>query len=499
MMSRETILAVYEQGADAVVELVERLFAQLADQQEQLRSQQETIASLAVRVNELEDRLAQNSRNSSKPPSSDTTTKPKPKSLRQRSGKKPGGQEGHPGRALSLVENPDRVVLHGLREEEGCEGCGRSLAEAVALGYERRQVVDVPPLLSLEVSEHRAQRKRCPGCGRITTAPFPEEASARGVGYGPRIEALSVYLMSYQLLPYERASELLCDLFGEPVPGAGTLHSALRRCFEGLGETKEAIEEGLIGAKVGHFDETGLRVGGKGMWVHVASSSKLTHYAIHEKRGFEATKEIGILPSFGGIAVHDGLSSYWQYERCAGHALCNAHHLRELTFVEEEHDQEWAGRMKGLLSEIEEAVREEAARGGAHLTPEKVGCFEARYQELIEAGLKANPPPERTGKRGRPKQTKGKNLVDRLDKHREAVLRFMHDLRVPFDNNQAERDLRMVKVRQKISGCFRTIEGAAAFLRIRGYISTVRKQGENILAALEGVFRGNPFVPTLQG
>src|SRR3954464_3734774 len=173
MMPRETILAVYERGGDAGVELVERLFAQLADQQEQLRSQQETIASLAVRVNELEDRLAQNSRNSSKP----------------------GGQEGHPGRALSLVENPDRVVLHGLREEEGCEGCGRSLAEAVALGYERRQVVDVPPLLSLEVSEHQAQRKRCPGCGRITTAPFPEEASARGVGYGPRIEALSVYLM----------------------------------------------------------------------------------------------------------------------------------------------------------------------------------------------------------------------------------------------------------------------------------------------------------------
>ena len=205
MMPRETILAVYEQGADAVVELVERLFAQLADQQEQLRSQQEMIVSLTARVKELEDRLAKNSRNSSKPPSGDPT-KPKPKSLRQRSGKKrkAGGQKGHPGRTLSLAENPDRVVVHGLREQEECGGCGRSLAEeAIAAGCERRQVVDVPPL-ALEVTEHLAQRKRCPGCGRITTAPFPEEASARGVSYGPRIEALSVYLMGYQLLPYER-------------------------------------------------------------------------------------------------------------------------------------------------------------------------------------------------------------------------------------------------------------------------------------------------------
>src|SRR4051794_21141449 len=304
--------------------------------------------------------------------------------------------------------------------------------------------------------------------------------------------------MNYQLLPYERTSELLSDLFGEPVPGAGTLHSALGSCFEGLEDTEEAIKAGLGGAQLGHFDETGLRVCGKGMWGHVASGTKLTHYAVHEKRGSKATEEIGILPSFRGVAVHDGLTSYGKYERCE-HALCNAHHLRELTFVEEEHEQGWAGEMKALLSEIEEAVRKEAASGGTRLAPETTGDFERRYQRVLKAGLAANPSPERTGKKGRPKQSKGKNLVDRLDKHREAVLRFMYDFRVPFDNNQAERDLRMVKVRQKISGGFRTIEGAAAFLRIRGYISTVRKQGENILAALEGVFRGNPFVPTLQG
>jgi transposase len=232
------------------------------------------------------------------------------------------------------------------------------------------------------------------------------------------------------------------------------------------------------------------------MWVHVASTEELTHYAVHEKRGVEATKEIGILPFFKGVAMHDGLSSYWQYEQCV-HALCNAHHLRELRFVEEEHKQEWAGQMKALLMEIEEAVREEAACGGTCLRPERVEEFERRYQRLVEAGLKANPPPERTGKRGRPKQSKGKNLVDRLDKHRGAVLRFMHDFRVPFDNNRAERDLRMVKVRQKISGGFRTRRGAQMFCRIRGYISTVRKQGKNVLAALESVFMGDPFVPSL--
>jgi transposase len=488
MMPREDIVAVYEQGVDAVVDLVQNLSARLDDQHEM-------IDSLTARLNELEDRLAKNSRNSSKPPSSDgSVTKPEPKSLRGRSGKKPGGQKGHPGTTLSLVENPDHVLMHSPEE---CEGCGRSLAEEViASDWERRQVVDVPPL-ALEVTEHRARRKKCSGCGRSTTAPFPEEASARGVSYGPRIEALSVYLMEYQLLPYERASELLSDLFGEPAPGVGTLHSALRRSFEGLERTEEEIKEGLSQARVGHFDETGLRVGGKGIWVHVASTAKLTHYAVHEKRGSEATEEVGILPSFRGVAVHDGWSAYQQYEQCA-HALCNAHHLRELTFVEEEHEQQWAGRMKALLSEIEEAIRKEAARGQTHLAPEKMEDFEVRYQELLEAGLASNPPPERTGKRGRPKQSKGKNLVDRLDKHREAVLRFMHDFRVPFDNNQAERDLRMVKVHQKISGCFRTKEGATAFCRIRGYISTLKKQGANVLLALEGVFRDNPFVPTLQ-
>jgi transposase len=484
-MKREEFRTVYDSGFEATFALVQSL--------------SHNIDALTARVQQLEDRLAKNSRNSSKPPSSDDPAKPKPKSLRRSSAKKPGGQKGHPGSTLSLVKDPHHVVVHSPEE---CKGCGESLSEVVASSYERRQVVDVPPLLALEVTEHRIQRKRCAGCGRSTEAAFPLEASTREVvGYGPRIKALMAYLVEYQLLPYERAGELLEDLFGEPAPGAGTLYSTVERCFEGLEETEEAIKEGLLGgaaaAVVGGFDETGLRVEGKGMWVHVASTDELTHYAVHEKRGVEATKEIGILPFFKGVAMHDGLSSYRQYEQCA-HALCNAHHLRELRFIKEEHEQQWAGRMGALLLEIEEAVREEAASGGTRLEPERVEEFERRYQRLLEAGLAANPPPERTGKRGRPKQGKGKNLVDRLSKYRREVLRFMHDFRVPFDNNQAERDLRMVKVRQKISGGFRTRRGAQMFCRIRGYISTMRKQGENVLAALESVFMGEPFVPSLR-
>jgi transposase len=484
MMDRRDIAAVYEQGPDAVVELVEHLLTQLDDQQQM-------IASLTTRVEELEGQLAKNSRNSSKPPSTDLP-KPKPKSLRSKSSKKPGGQKGHPGTTLSVVEDPEHMVIHDPKE---CAGCGKGLASIEASGHERRQVVDIPPL-ALEVTEHRAQRKKCGECGLTTTAAFPLEAKTT-VGYGPRIKALGVYLMQYQLLPYERTSELLGDLFGERAPGAGTLFSVLKSCFEGLEQTEGTIEEGLMGAKVSHFDETGLRVGSEGRWVHVASTPELTHYGVHQKRGAQATSEIGILPSFRGVAVHDGWSSYRKYEECA-HALCNAHHLRELTFVEEEHHQRWAARMKGLLWEIEESVGKEIARGGRSLAPETVEGFQGRYERLLAAGFRANPPPKRTGNRGRARQTKGKNLLDRLDKHRSEVLRFMHDFSVPFDNNQAERDLRMVKVRQKVSGCFRTMEGAAMFCRVRGYISTVRKQGENVLGALEGVFVGEPFVPGLR-
>ena len=359
MMPRETILAVYEQGPDAVVELVQTLCARLDEQRE-------LIDALSARVEQLEDRLAINSRNSSKPPSSDELAppKPKPKSLRTKkgAGRKPGGQKGHPGTTLCWVDDPDRVVLHDPPRE--CEGCAMDL-ERVELshGCERRQLIDAPPLLALQVTEHQARRKKCSGCGRLNTASFPEEVSARGVSYGPRVKALSVYLMGYQLLPYDRTRELLWDLFGVPAPGVGTLYSALERGFEGLAGAEERIKEGLRRAPVVHFDETGLRVSAKRMWVHVASTPDLTHLGVHPTRGNKATDEIGILPSFGGVAMHDGWAAYRNYEGCP-HALCNAHHLRELTFLEEEHEQLWAKDMKELLVRIEGSVARRRGKEG---------------------------------------------------------------------------------------------------------------------------------------
>lgn len=482
-MEREAILAVYEQGPEAVVGLVQALFARLEEQQGQ-------IAALGERVKELEERLGKNSRNSSKPPSSGPIS-PKPKSLRQKSGNKPGGQKGHPGKTLVWIEEPDEVVMHTPQK---CEGCGKSLDGVEAYAREKRQVTDLPRL-RLGVVEHCAECKRCPSCGHSTRTGFPPGVDT-AVGYGHRIKSLGVYLMQYQLLPYWRTTELLTDLFGGS-PSTGTLYTTLEDCFERLADTEEGIKALVRQASVGHFDETGVDIAGKKWWLHVACTETPTHYAARSKRGSEAGKQIGILPEFGGVAVHDGLYGYREYG--CEHALCNAHHLRELTFIEEQHKQEWAGKMRVLLLDISQEVEAAKEAGDSSLGAETLGRYQQRYQELIEEGIAANPPPQRTGKAGRPKQTKGKNLLDRLDKRRHEVLRFMHDFRVPFDNNQAERDVRMVKVQQKVPGCFRTTHGAAMFCRIRGYISTAKKQGQSALHALELAFTGNPFLPTLQG
>ncbi len=478
-MTHEEIQAVYASGPEAVIALVEFLLERMAEQEQ-------IIAELRVRVKELEDRLATDSHNSSQPPSSDRV-KPQMRSLRPPSGKRPGGQPGHPGRTLRMVETPNRVVIHRPTQ---CQYCGASLKSVQASESERRQVFDLPPM-KLEVVEHEAESKRCRSCQQTTKGQFPEMVS-QPVQYGERIKALGVYLMNYQLLPYERTSEVLGDLFGCSM-SAGTLYGAAQACAEGLTEIEEQIKQGVRQAEVAHFDETGLDIEGKRQWLHVSSTQTLTHYGSHPKRGKEATESIGILPEFDGTAVHDGWGTYRQYA-CA-HALCNAHHLRELTFIEEQDEQVWAGEMKGLLVEIKQRVEQVA--GMQRLDEPTVQEFEQRYQQVLDEGLEANPKPVPTAepvKRGRKKQSKAKNLVDRLSTYREQVLAFMYDFRVPFDNNLAERDLRMMKVKQKISGCFRCAEGATSFCRIRSYISTSRKQGKHVLSALESVFTGKPFV-----
>src|SRR5947209_3189566 len=344
---REQALAAYAQGPEAVVSLVIGLVAGLTAQVDTMTAR---LAALEAEAATLRARLASDSHNSSKPPSSDGPgSKPHPQSLRRPSGRRPGGQPGHPGHTLRLVDAPDAVQVH---TPPCCQTCGQSLAAVPPLRRERRQVVDLPPL-QVQVTEHQAETKGCPGCGATTTAAFPAGVTAP-VQYGPGIAALAVYLTQAQLLPLGRTAELLAELFACPL-SERTLEAAVASCHAQLAAVEAAIKQGVTAAAVAHFDETGLNVGGKTAWLHVASTATLTCYGVHPKRGRAALDALGVLPAFRGRAVHDGWNSYWQYPQCA-HALCNAHHLRELTFVAEQLGQAWAQELKALLLDIKQAV-----------------------------------------------------------------------------------------------------------------------------------------------
>jgi transposase len=305
---------------------------------------------------------------------------------------------------------------------------------------------------------------------------------------------VGVYLVQQQLLPYERACEVIEDLLGPPM-SVGTLAGLVERCAQQLDPVEQQIKAALRRAEVLHQDETGLYVAGQRHWMHVSATEQLTHYAVHPKRGKEALDAIGILADFHGVSVHDGWRSYWQY--ACQHALCNVHHLRDLTFLYEEQQQDWADRMKTLLLDIKAAVEQARAEGRSSLHPREVADWKAQYAARLSEGYRANPPdpPPEAGKRGRRKQSAARNLLDRLSTHQQAVLLFLDNFAVPFDNSLAERDIRMVKVQQKVSGCFRSEAGAVAFCRIRGYLSTLRKQGFAVLTALEQALVGHPVLP----
>jgi len=477
-ISREEIQAVYGKGEVAVIGLVEGLMKKI----EQLEARLET----------LENQTKKDSLNSSKPPSSDGFGK-RTKSLRKKSERQSGGQIGHEGNTLEWREEIDEIIVHHVNY---CEGCGASLVATEVSNWELRQVHDLPPT-ALEVTEHQAEVKSCQHCGQLNRGEFPADVT-NVVQYGSRLKGLMIYLMEGQLLPSERVRELLKEVFNCEL-SEGTIYNAREYCYEQLESVEQHLKEGMQIAEVGHFDETGMRVKGKLMWLHVASTSGLTYYFIHDKRGQIAMDAMDILPNFDGISVHDGLSSYSHYN--CEHGLCNAHHLRELLFIVERYEQLWAALMISLLVEIKDEVEVAKTDGLNALTPQQLADFERRYQELIEQGLKANPPPPIDPhiplKKGRPKQSPAKNLLDRLQNNLSAVLAFMYDFRVPFDNNQAERDLRMMKLKQKISGTFRSLKGAQMFCRIRAYISTLRKQGVNVLDAIRQVFLANPFFPNL--
>jgi transposase len=483
MLSRDEILAIYAAGPDAVVAWVEQLLAT------QTRLEQQ-VSGLTARVTELEARLNKDSHNSHQPPSSDgPATRRRPRSLRQPSGKKSGGQPGHPGVTLCLVDDPDTVVPH---VPVACARCGADLEAALEIERERRQVIDLPEPRPV-VTEHQAVHKACPVCQSVTAGEFPPEVS-QPVQYGPRAKAAAVYLQTYQLLPYERTAEALEDLFGV-CPSEGTLASAQATAYTRLEPVEQAIGAALQQSDVAHVDETSQRVAGRTEWVHVISTALLTFYAHHAKRGRKAIDAIGLLIGFAGRRVHDAWASYLNLPGL--YALCNAHLLRELIGLYEDTGQAWAQKLIKLLLNMKKAVETAQAAGQAELPARQRAGFEAAYTRILNEGELANPPPKPSGKRGRTKQTPARNLLDRLVTHRAALLAFAHDFRVPFDNNQAERDLRMLKVKSKVSGCFRSPHGADQFCRIRGYISTLRKQGYSVLDGLTTVFAGQPFMPRL--
>jgi transposase len=449
-----------------------------------IRYLESRVQQLEARVHELEDRLSKDSSNSSKPPSSDGL-KRKPKSLRKQSGKKPGGQQGRTGKGLAQVNNPDVIVTH---TPSNCTGCGFDLSREGGVTVEHRQVFDIPPP-KINVTEHRVEEKKCPCCGEQNRASFPENVKGP-TQYGDRVRALVAYFSHQHFIPVDRVCEIFEDIFGVAI-SPGTCANVDEQLFANLEAFETGLKAHLLAAQVLHFDETGMRCEKKLHWVHVASSQTATFYMMHAKRGQEAMDAAGILPHFQGTAVHDHWFPYFAYDQVK-HVLCNAHHLRELTFISEQKGEDWAKPMYDLLIQANQIVEEHVECGA--LPPHVLLQIEQTYSQILTDGFKYHEslPPLPKGKRGKQKQREGKNLLDRLKEKRDCVLRFLYDFSVPFTNNQGERDIRMVKLKQKISGCFRTFHGGEILCRVRSYISTSRKQRWNIWDSLADAIRGSP-------
>lgn len=456
-----------------VTSTLERVKKQLAEDADMSATTRSLIEVLVLIVTLMANRLGLDSRNSSKPPSSDPN---RIKNRRKKTGRKPGGQKGHAGNKLEKADNPDVI------EEIKVDRRRLPKAEYKEVGYESRQVFDIR--ISCEVTEYRAEVLEDEKGNRFI-AEFPAGVT-QPTQYGAGVKAHAVYMSQFQLLPYERIRDYFADQMGFPL-SAGTLFNFNQQAFELLASFETIAKLKLIEAALAHADETGMNVNGKRLWLHCFSNERWTLLFPHEKRGSQATNEFGILPNFNGILCHDHWKPYYSYE-CL-HALCNAHHIRELTCAFEQDGQQWADAMKTLLEEINRKTIDE---GGA-LSKFLQQKFRHEYREILADAETECPPPEenrKKGQRGRIKKTKSRNLLERLRDYEDDVLRFMTSTVVPFTNNQGERDLRMTKVHQKISGCFRSMEGAKFFCRIRSYLSTCQKHDISATTALDLLFQG---------
>jgi transposase len=480
-VSLERLLARLEELESRVVAL-ERENAELRAENAGLKVEN---AKLRAENADLKRRLAQNSRNSSNPPSSDGPEQtPPPRSLRRKTGRKPGKQPGAPGFSLKLIDDPNKVVNH---LPSCCRGCGSDLDGAASAGVLRRQVTDIAPAVAT-VTEHRLHQRRC-GCGKVTTAPAPTGVADAPASYGPNLRAWVVYALVFQHIPVARVVELVTDLSGAR-PSAGWVCHVLRETAAALAGVEKLIRALLTAAHILHVDETGAKVTGARWWLHVAATEKPTTYHLDRSRGRPAITELGVLADFTGVVVHDCWASYNAYTDC-DHALCGAHIARELVAADETHPgQHWPPQALDALFALNTAAHDARDQGRSAIAPDVADPLLKSWRHAILVGLAQHP--SRHGW----KQSKTRNLLERLRDREVDVLRFAHDLTVPFSNNQAERDLRPTKTQMKISGTFRSEASAAAWARIRGYVSTARKHGLNAFEAIYAAVTGNPWTPT---
>jgi transposase len=488
-LTREKFLEIYDQGPDSTFKFVSSLLSAISSMQDQIDALVVEVDQLKERNKTLEARLNQDSHNSSLPPSSDKFTKRYPAPPGAKSKRSPGGQKGHHGSTLKQVKTPDVTVEHHVHE---CHNCGTSLTDVQSTTYHARQVVDLPAV-SMIVTEHRAEVKTCPCCNKESHARFPTGVT-HAVQYGPEIKAKAVYFMEHQMLSSNRTVEALKDLYECDI-AEGSLFNWTVEAAVHIAPAYNAIKTHAITSDVLHMDETAVNRGENRKWLHVACTPEATYLAFHTGRGSEAMNDIGVIPEFKGRAVHDMYASYFTYTSFE-HAVCNAHIIRELTLAFEEYNQVWAGALIQLLLKALRTVKSAVLKGNDSIDARTLSQYEERYMTLVKNGLEENPLATRGSPhtRGKVKQSKVRNLLDRLHKHREHVLAFLYDFSVPFTNNEAERDLRMVKVKLKIAGCFRSVTGLDIYCRLRSYLSTARKNGVGAFRALVDAFRGRPFM-----
>lgn len=495
-MNEEQILKAYHAGIGSVISTVKDMHIELTTEITFLNTKILSLETenkiLSLKLAELEARLNKNSTNSSKPPSSDGYKKNVTNS-RKKTDKKTGGQAGHVGKTLLKVDTPDEIIDTFL--PTSCH-CGADL-NSVEDHMKTRQVFDIPEI-KIKTTEYRTHEKVCPICGEVHRTEFPVKVS-QPVQYGEKIQSLTSYLTTYQLLPLERAVETIEDLCGQKI-SQGTIVNMNNRLYKLLEKPVEAIKEQLKASPVIHVDESGIRVDGSTKWVHVASTPDLTYYAVNDKRGKVATEEIGIMSDFTGTAVHDHWKPYYTFTNCT-HAECNAHNLRYLREISENFDQEWAQMMASLLVEIKNRVGSLKEAGVSSMDETECNTWFGRYHCIINNGIledSQKSPTRISEKTGKPLDSKALNLLQKLKEYDIETLAFMFDFEIPFDNNLAERDIRMQKLRQKISGCFRGDEGAKVFCLIRSYVSTAKKNGVKAMTAIKNAFQGTPFVVNAQ-